>query len=132
MVRSLDLTSQHAEDPDEATLVVAEQQRTGGRGRPRYEFDWKFLQFALQLRGPTKLGSFFGCSARTVRRRALEYGLTIPGESPYHDTIDDDGTVTRSWPGAVTHTRFSRISDDDLDSEMAELLRRFPFYGRRM
>jgi hypothetical protein len=133
MVESLDLASQQLEDTaDGIPLTVVERRRTKPRGRPRFEFDPKFLEFALQLRGPAELGAFFGCSARTVRRRGLEYGVSVPGEPLYYDTTHDDGTVTRVWPGTTTHTRLSQISDDDLDSEMAQLLNRFPLFGRRL
>src|ERR1700722_1341226 len=133
MVESLDLASQPLQDTAHGIPLTPMARRiTNGRGRPRCEFDPRFLEFALQLRGPAQLGAFFGCSARTVRRRALKYGLTVPGAPVYHDAIQDDGTITRVWPGTTTHTRLSQISQDELDSEMIEVLTRFPFLGRRL
>jgi hypothetical protein len=132
MLELLDEATRQAIDPpDRIDLRVFSELRTGEPGRPRLEFDRQFLQYALRLRGPTGIASFFGCSPRTVRRRALELNLLDPGEPPYRDTLVN-GEVVRIWIGCIRHTRLSNISDDQLDGILYEILRDFPRFGRRM
>lgn len=79
MISNLDIAQQESSDPpDAAPLVVSRKIKSGHRGRPRVEIDSTFLQQALDLRGPTHIAPVLGCSARTVRRRALEAGLVAP------------------------------------------------------
>jgi hypothetical protein len=117
--------------PDQERLSVTYQRRTGEAGRPRQEFDTQFLTYALQERGPAGIARFFGCSARTVRRRSLEYGLLSRGNCPFQEIVQDNQPA-RVRVGAVSHTRLSTITEEELDGEVAEVLQNFPGYGRRM
>ncbi|KAJ7833195.1 hypothetical protein B0H13DRAFT_2370544 [Mycena leptocephala] len=64
---------QSSDPPTSSSLVLTTRQSTGGR--PRVDIDPTFLSHALTLRGPAHLRDVFNVSARTIRRRALDYGL---------------------------------------------------------
>ncbi|KAF7376666.1 hypothetical protein MSAN_00083500 [Mycena sanguinolenta] len=110
--------------------VIPASQRK--RGRPRKEIDKKFLAGALTLRGPTGIARSLHCHARTVRRRALDYGLVEPGAPCYQDIVEPDGTSRRVWQS--TGPPISAISNmpERLDEEIADILRLFPNFGRTM
>ena len=130
MLKSLDdAKHQSADPPDAPALVVASKIYSGQPGRPRLEIDQNFLQHALQHRGPSGLAEIFNCSRRTIRRRALEYGLVVPGEPVYHEIQTDTGTerVFTSTTGSV-----ASLTDSDLDAKIAEILCTFPSFGHRM
>jgi hypothetical protein len=118
--------------PDDVNLEVAWYDYTGDSGRPRLEIDPNFLEFALQTRGFTEIASFFGCSARTIRRRALESRLAPAGQRPFLSIDQPDGDVDHIWNGPIRHTRLSAISEEDLDRAITEILLVAPTYGRRM
>lgn len=131
MIQHLDSACNQSTDPPDApppetTRLIT----TGCPGRPRIEIDPSILASALELRGPTELAAVFGVSARTVRRRALEYGLVEPGAPVYVDYEDEDGTITRFYTSSTAPT--SDLSDDDLDEIMQQILQHFPFFGRQM
>ncbi|KAJ7073444.1 hypothetical protein B0H15DRAFT_740062, partial [Mycena belliarum] len=129
MVSLLDEARHLSSDPPEGpNLVVSQRVATGGR--PRLEIDRHFLSEALDLRGPSHLAAVFGCSARTIRRRALLYGLAQPGQPVYTDTRQTDGTITRSY--SSTARPVSTLTDDQLDTLLTSILEVFPDFGRRM
>lgn len=66
-------------EPIEATYTI----RTGRRGRPKIEIDKEILEESYHHRGPTDLGEVFGVSSRSVRQRALDAGITKPGQPVY-------------------------------------------------
>ncbi|KAJ7697131.1 hypothetical protein B0H14DRAFT_3039591 [Mycena olivaceomarginata] len=104
--------------------VIPPSQRK--RGRPRKDIDKEFLAGALALRGPAGIAKSLDCHARTVRRRALEYGLAEPGPPCFEDVVQPDGTFHRIWQS--TGPPISAISDmpERLDQVMADILRRLP------
>lgn len=116
--------------PDHPPVQLSQTIHTGQRGRPRMEIDPNLLGIALSMRGPTHLAPLVGCSARTVRRRALEHGLVEPGPPVYVDFVDENGDKTRFYTQASKD--HSGLSDDDLDSITREILEVFPRFGRRM
>ncbi|KAJ6493489.1 hypothetical protein DFH09DRAFT_947095 [Mycena vulgaris] len=129
MVQQLDEARHLSSDPPEGpNLVVSHSAATGGR--PRIEIAPNFLAQALELRGPAHLAAVFNCSARTVRRRALQYGLAQPGQPDYNDTVQPDGTVARSYTS--TSRAVSTLTDSELDSLLTTILEVFPEFGRRM
>ncbi|KAF7349147.1 hypothetical protein MVEN_01437000 [Mycena venus] len=119
---------QSSDPPTSSQLIVTTHSDTGGR--PRVEIDPAFLSHALALRGPSHLRAVFGVSARTIRRRALDYGLVQPGVPVYTDMPQPDGTVVRSYTS--TSPPVSPLSDDELDALLTSILRTFPNFGRRM
>ncbi|KAL0563180.1 hypothetical protein V5O48_018895, partial [Marasmius crinis-equi] len=79
MIQALDEAQEISRDIIEHKPVVPTRVvHTGNRGRPRKELDPLVLQTGLNYRGPTHLAPVFDCSSRTVRRRALEYGMAEP------------------------------------------------------
>ncbi|KAJ7165184.1 hypothetical protein C8R46DRAFT_862922, partial [Mycena filopes] len=112
MVRELDKARHLSSDvADAPNMVVAQRVPTGGR--PRVEIDANFLGEALRLRGTAHLAQIFDCSTRTIRRRALAYGLAQPGEPVYTDTPQLDGTVARTYQS--TSRPVSTLTDPELD-----------------
>lgn len=85
----------------------------------------------MELRGNSALGSVFSVSSRTVRRRALEYGLAEPGPPvcvTYEDP--DTGEILRFYRSSTTP--MSTLTDPELDEIMRHILEMFPDFGRRM
>ncbi|KAL7283531.1 hypothetical protein ACG7TL_002965 [Trametes sanguinea] len=121
---------QSVDPPDAAPLLAARLAHTGRPGRPRVEIDGQFLQFALDMRGPSYIGDILGCHPRTVRRRALELGLVSPGPPVFTTLQNTSGEYVN------VHTTLtapvSLLSDDDLDRAVADILAVFPHFGRRM
>ncbi|GBE86435.1 predicted protein [Sparassis crispa] len=131
MLEALDLACHRSSDPlQEDPLVVAHRYHTGKRGRPRVEIDRLFLEQALALRGNSAIALVTGCSARTVRRRALEHNLVLPGAPVYTDRIAANGTISRTYRSSTAPT--SQLTDDELDTFIAAVLDVFPDFGRRM
>lgn len=131
MIDHLDDAARQSVDPPDAPPIQASYVVPTGRpGRPRIEIEPSILAPAIELRGPTHLAAVFQVSARTVRRRALEYGLVEPGAPVYVDYEAEDGTVTRFYTSSTAPT--SDLSDDELDGIMQQILDHFPYFGRRM
>jgi hypothetical protein len=105
---------------------------TGRRGRPRKEMHPSLLEASLQHAPKTHLESIYDCSSRTLRRRALEYGLEMPGEPVYVDVVDEDGRQFRVFASKNPTSRLSDISDTELDELVLYIITAFPAFGRRM
>ncbi|KAI3607895.1 hypothetical protein WG66_004657 [Moniliophthora roreri] len=108
---------------------------TGRPGRPRRELDPNILAHGLDLRGPRGLQPIFNCCARTIRRRAVDYGISEPAP-PVYIEYDDEVTQQRvrlyhPQPNSVEEQPGS-LSDEDLDKVIRHILRIFPSFGRRM
>ncbi|KAK7006526.1 hypothetical protein R3P38DRAFT_3366759 [Favolaschia claudopus] len=134
MVAALEEAIHKSADPLEVPMlsVMSTAALPGHRGRPRKEIDKKFLAGALGLRGPTAISKTLRISSRTVRRRALDYGLVEPGAPCYQDLPQPDGSIQRVWQS--TGPQISSISNTphQLDEEVADILRLFPHFGRTM
>jgi hypothetical protein len=116
--------------PSSGPPVVIQRQSVGSRGRPRVEINTSFLSNALQYRGPYSLSKIVGCSARTIRRRALEQGLVEPGLPVHSITVASDGSLTRIHASAIPPT--ADLTDEQLDALIASKLQIFPQFGRSM
>ena len=132
MLISLEQAYHTLADPPDLMQLSPCFQGTGQNGRPRIQFDPQFLSFAVQVQGVTQIARVFGCSPRTVRRRILEAGIFPPGQAPFVEVMQPNGTRSRSRQGIVEHTRLSDISDADLDCQVTDIIRSFPKFGRRM
>lgn len=131
MLNAIDDASRTSADPPEAVVIpVAQWSYSGQLGRPSVLVDPNFLVTSISLRGPTEIAAIVGCSARTIRRRALEQGLVEPGQPVYVDHINEDGSLTRFWTSSTGGV--SNLSDDDLDTMTLQILENFPNFGRRM
>ena len=131
MVFDLDAACHQSVDaPDAPSLHVIALVNTGRRGRPSKVIDRTFLQYALQMRGPTAIARLLKCSRRHVRRQALMYGLVRPGPAVVVRIDNDDGTTTRHHRSVTAPV--STLSDHQLDRLIAHVLTVFPHFGRRM
>jgi hypothetical protein len=131
MVDDLDRACHESLDPpDGPPPVVVQRIRTGRRGRPRIEIDPHFLSHALSLRGPTGIAPTVGVSSRSIRRRALQYGLVEPGAPVFQIVLGPDGT--HQTVHTSTSAPISDMSDEALDAAISSILQIFPTFGRRM
>ena len=124
--------TQHAsaDPPDGEDLVIVQRPPTGRRGRRRIEIDPHILRYAMELRPNTALAEVFGCSSRTVRRRALEYWPVDPSPPVRTDNMQENGTQSTAYTPHTPAT--TTISDEELDRIMGEILETFPSFGRQM
>lgn len=131
LVGLLDDAHHQSQDPTptQQPLVVSQRTRTGHRGRPRVDIDLGFLNQALQLRGPSHIAPVLQCSARTIRRRALEAGLVEPGQPVFTPVAQPDGTVTQVHTSNSSSIVTSDVSDHQLDRFVADILQVFPNFG---
>ncbi|KAK1222943.1 hypothetical protein PQX77_014220 [Marasmius sp. AFHP31] len=100
-------------------------------GRPRIDIDPAILEASMQYRGFTHLAPVFDCSARTLRRRALEYGLADPCPPVYVQYEDpESGELLRFYKSSTGP--MSALSNEELDAIVTQVLQIFPSFGRRM
>jgi hypothetical protein len=131
MIECLDNAAHLSSDPPDAPpLETSYTVYTGEPGRPSVQIPPGMLATALGMRGTSHLTQIFNCSARTIRRRALEYGLAEPGPPVYIEYEHDDGTTFKFYSSSSGST--SDISDDDLDEITSQIVAIFPNFGRRM
>ncbi|KAJ7227140.1 hypothetical protein GGX14DRAFT_318068, partial [Mycena pura] len=93
-----------------------------GTGRKRLAINREFLGDALTMRGSNGIASALGCSARTVRRRALDAGLVQRAPPVRQRLLQEDGTMAEIW--SSTGPTISAISNDpnELDRQVADIL----------
>ena len=131
MISHLDAASHISADPPDPGRIETTRLIYSGRpGRPRIEINPDLLAASLRLRGTTHLAPVFNTCARTVRRRALEYGIVEPGPPVYIDYEAEDGSTFRVYSSSTAS--MSNLSDNDLDAIMRHILETFPSFGRRM
>jgi len=121
----LDQARQASSDPLQDPIIpFAYTTHTGRRGRPRVEVDPDLLSTALTLRPKTQVAKTAECSARTIRRRQIDYGIVVsrPSHSQEQQVVGDDGGPPHS--GA--------IGDGELDHYLAIVIQDFPSFGRRL
>lgn len=112
MVQALDEAQNQSMDlPAIPIPPPSHPHHTGAPGRPRLEIDPGILESTLAVETKTKVADMLGCSARTIRRRELDF--------------------KRQTGIALTPQR-SSLSDERLDEVVAALLQEFPHYGRSM
>jgi hypothetical protein len=125
MMSHLDQARQASSDPlEESIIPFAQTVQTGGRGRPRVEIGLSLLSTALQLRPKTQIAKTAGCSARTIRRRQLDYGIDVPG--PSSSQVQRIGGENSGAPHPQP------IDDNELDRSLAVIIQDFPDFGRRL
>ena len=122
----LDQARQASSDPlEDPSIQFVHTVCTGRRGRPRVEIEPNLLSTALTLRPKTRIAETASCSACTIRRRQLEYGIDIlrPGHSQTQQSHRDNGG---SFLPSV------EINDEELDRYLAIIMQDFPSFGRRL
>ena len=125
MTLHLDQARHASSDPlVDPTIQFAYTIHTGRRGRPRIEVEPSLLSTALTLRPKTRIANTAMCSARTIRRRQLEYGIAVPGPSlsqTQHIGENNNNPSSRE-----------PIDDAELDWHLAIIIQDFPTFGRRL
>jgi hypothetical protein len=131
MLRRLDgAATQSLDPPDAPPITTSHLVHTGRAGRPSIYIAKEVLAAALQYRGPTHLAPIFHCCPRTIRRIALDYGLVEPGPPVYVEYVHEDGLSYRFYTSSTGSS--SDLSDDELDTLIADIVQTFPNFGRRM
>jgi hypothetical protein len=131
MLGCLRTAENQAMDPPAPGLQVS--QRVKGKvGRPHVEINRNFLENMLQMGGPYKVSKLLKCHGRTVRRRALEYGLRKQAPPVFQTVPNDDGTMSQTWLSSSMPARSAVADDPDaLDELMRSVLHTFPKIGRQ-
>ena len=115
MIHHLDQALTISSDPpNHPPIQTTHLVHTGERGRPRIEIDHDMLATALDMRRTGDLVDVFGVSARTIRQRALDYGLAEPGEPVFATYQAEDGTEHHYHTSSTAP--MSDLSDNDLDN----------------
>jgi hypothetical protein len=128
MTYHLDQARRASSDPlEDPAIQFSRTVRTGRRGRPRVEVQPNLLSAALRLRPKTQVAETAGCSARTIRRRQLDYGIDVP--RPGRPQINQDGGANDDF-GPPPHS--GMFGDDELDWCLAIIMQDFPTFGRRL
>ena len=125
MTLHLDQARHASSDPLEVpTIPFAYTVCTGRRGWPRIEVQPNLLSTALSLRPKTRIADTAKCSARTIHRRQLDYGIVTPGPSHSQQVqqAGDNNTPSHS----------ETVSDEELDRHLAIIIQDFPTFGRRL
>jgi hypothetical protein len=78
-------------------LPLVHQEPRRHPGRPRVNIDKNWLSYASQGITLKDIGELVQCSARTVRRRLLEYGLAEPAPPVIQEVVQPDGTIVKEW-----------------------------------
>lgn len=132
MISALDdVSAQSADIVEHPPILPIQISHSGRRGRPRKEIDPAILATSLQYRGPTHIAPVFGCSARTIRRRALEQGLVEPCPPVYLTYEDPESGETVRFYSSST-APMSTLSDEELDTVIQHILEVFPAFGQQM
>ena len=126
MTHHLDQAWQVSSDPLEDPVIKFVQTiHTSKRGHPRVEIELSLLSTALTLRAKTQIATTAGCSARTIRRRQLDYGISEP--TPNHSQAQQTGGLKG---GSLLQSR--DISDEKLDWWLSIIIQDFPSFGCRL
>lgn len=118
--------------PDIAPQPLGTRSSGGQRGRPAVDIDPEVLAtISSGRRTRQEVADMFHCSARTIRRLLVSYGLSEPGPPVYSDVVEPDGTTRRVY-SAGKSSDLSQLTDEELDEIMLQIYNQFLTFGRRM
>ncbi len=130
MITALDNAVTSSQDiPDAPPISLDGNTHSGTPGRPPIDIRPEHL--SLLSTGRTthqEIADLYQCSARTIRRRLLEHGLSIPGPPVYTNDVQEDGVDIRVY-SAGRSSDLSHMSDEELDAVMLTIYERFPSFG---
>jgi hypothetical protein len=131
IMQRLEAARHEARDlPDGSGVEVAWKVKSGRKGRPKQQIDPQWLSQMSTLRNKEGLAPVLGCSARTLRRRALEYKLVTPGMPVSRRVEFPDGGYQTVFDGNRTH--IVPLTNEQVDTIVASHLEMFPNFGRSM
>ena len=110
-------------------IPLTRLEERGGPGRRRIGIDRNWLSYAIQGITLKDIGKELNCSARTVRRRLLEYRLAEPAPPVIQEVIQPDGTLTKEWHSTGPTGFDFKGQPARLDELVKGILNRFPNYG---
>jgi hypothetical protein len=110
-------------------VPVAYREEHGGTGRPRIHIDPTWLSHAHPGSSLKKIATLLGCSARTVRRRLIDYELAVPAPPVIQEVPQPDGTIAKEWHPTGPTGFDLKDEPDRLDQHVKEILERFPNYS---
>ncbi|KAG5349600.1 hypothetical protein C0989_002863 [Termitomyces sp. Mn162] len=134
MIASLDdATLLSADYPDApAPLLGTSTVSNGQPGCPRIDIQPDDLARLTSGRATHKqIAALYGCSARTIRRRLIEYGLSRPSLPVYTQHIQSNGSIQRQYAPGVS-ADLSQLSNEEFDAFILDIYEQFPSFGRRM
>ncbi len=99
--------------PARIPLKISTREKRPGRGRPKVIIDPAILSDLLPFRGPQALAKTAECHRRTIRRRALEAGISQPGAPVFSSEVDEFGEELIYH--SSTSAPVSTLSDAELD-----------------
>jgi hypothetical protein len=99
--------------PDGPAFEVAWKAKTGNKGCPKLQFDPVWLSQMSTLRSNAHIAPVLGCSARTLRRRKLEYKLSTPGLPVFQREDLPDGGHQLVFAG--NKTQACALTDNQVD-----------------
>lgn len=134
LVETLEDASHESRDPpDDIDLDWMLRDSTRGDGAPTVDIDTSLLrEIVVENHKWTDMAVILGCHARTIRRKALAAGLVSPGQPVYNTIHDANGNSSRQYIIQGPRSRTSTLTDAQLDEKVAEIIERFPNYGREM
>jgi hypothetical protein len=110
-----------SDPPDALTTYFGTRQSSGIPGRPSVDIQPEDLaRLAAGRTSRLQIAQLYDCSARTVRRRLLEYGLSSPGPPVYVDEPQLDGTILRTYSAGI-YSNLSHLTDGELDQIMLSI-----------
>ncbi|KAF5381556.1 hypothetical protein D9615_005527 [Tricholomella constricta] len=133
MVAALDeATTTSSDFPDAPPVAYSSMVVDGTQGHPRIDIKPEDLaRFSTGRATRQQIADIYGCSARTIRRRLVEFGLSSPGPPVYTDVQHTNGSIERIFSSGVS-SDLLQISDAELDQVMLNIYEQFPSFRRRM
>lgn len=118
-----------ADDMAANPIPLAQLEERRRPGRPRINIDKNWLSYASQGLTLKDIGEQVHCSARTVRRRLLDYDLAEPAPPVIQEVVRPDGTHTKEWhPTGPTRFDFKE-QPERLDELVEGVINRFSKYS---
>lgn len=132
MIEHLDrAVTASTDEPDHQPIALGQRIRTGHRGRPAVHIEPEQLSgLSIGRTTRTSLEGKFHCCARTIRRRLVKYGISLPGQAPLFQTTVAGETVRPEQAGACAD--LSAITEEELDLLVLDIHTQFPSFGRRL
>ena len=128
-------TSRSLDTPDAPPPILGDRLSTGHPGRPAVNILPEDLA-ALNIGRTTRqdIADMYQCSARTVRRRLLEFGLSPPGPPVYMEIELANGSLERQYTEGRRgqSSELSQLTDAELDEVMTSIHDQFPSFGRAL